>query len=85
MLDIEGYTFIKVCRFVISGWPADDLGNKFQPFVSMQKELSVLNGCLLWASRLIIPPQGRKYLLDQLHKTHLGSSRMKGLGRGYIW
>ena len=61
------------------------MGKEFQPFVSRQKELSVLNGCLLWGSRLIIPPQGRKYLLDQLHETHLGSSRMKSLGHGYIW
>ena len=67
----------RLCRFVISGRPADDLGKEFEPFVSRQKELSVLNGYLLWGSRLIIPPQGRKYLLDELHETHLGSSRMK--------
>ena len=75
----------RLCRFVISVLPADDLGKEFQQFVSRQKELSVLNGCLLWVSRLIIPPEGRKYLMDQLHETHLGSSRMKSLCRGYIW
>ena len=46
------------------------------------QELSLMHGCLLW---VIVPPSSRKLSLDYLHDTHDGSSRMKGLARGYIW
>ena len=59
-----------VHRFTLSGWPTD--------------ELSVLDGCLLWASRVIVPPQGRQPLLEELHNTHLGASKMKALAHSYI-
>ena len=35
--------------------------------------------------RAVVPPQGRKQLLEELHDTHLGVSRMKSLARSYIW
>jgi len=50
-----------------------------------QHELSIQDGCLLWGSHLIIPPPGRIPLLEQLHSTHLGVSRMKSLACGYVW
>ena len=34
---------------------------------------------------MIIPPQGRKRVLAELHDTHPGASRMKSLARSYIW
>ena len=75
----------RVKTFVISGWPADKQGSELQPYVFRQKELSLLDGCLLWGSRLVVPPKCRKPILDELHETHLGITRMKGLARGYVW
>ena len=69
----------------MSGWPTQALGNEFQPYISRKNELSVLDGCILWSSRVIIPPQGRKPLLSELHNTHLGVSKMKALACSYIW
>ena len=40
---------------------------------------------LLWGNRVIIPPQGREQLLEELHLSHPGISRMKGLARAYLW
>ena len=34
---------------------------------------------------IVIPPPGRNLLLQELHETHPGGSRMKSLARGYIW
>ena len=71
--------------FLLSGWPAQQLSKEFQPYVSRKNELSILDGCILWASRVVIPPAGRQLLLDELHDTHLGVSKMKALARSYIW
>ena len=65
-------------------WPTDttvDLG----PFRKRLTELSVLDGCILWGSRVVIPSVVRKSLLQELHTTHLGMSKMKSLARSYIW
>lgn len=43
------------------------------------------DGCLLWGSRVVVPPRGRKEVMSILHVTHAGESRMKSLARGYIW
>ena len=32
----------------------------------------------------MIPPEGRQPLLEELHNTHLGVSKMKALARSYI-
>ena len=39
-------------------------------------ELSVLAGCILWGSRVIIPSQGRAQLLAELHDGHPAMSRI---------
>ena len=71
--------------FTLSGWPIHKLTSEFQPYVSHKDELSVLDGCILWSSRIIVLPQGRQSLLEELHNTHLGASKIKALARSYIW
>ena len=55
------------------------------PYTRRKDELTIQNGCLLWASRIIVPPKLRSRLLAELHSTHAGSTRMKELARSYIW
>ena len=44
-----------------------------------------MNGCILWGSRVVIPPLGRPILIRELHDGHPGTTRMKSLARGYMW
>ena len=76
----------KVRRFVLNGWPCDVTAEEvLRPYISKKDELSVHNGCLLWGSRVVIPPQGRHLIVKELHQSHPGISRMKSLSRGYVW
>ena len=75
----------QVLRYVQTGWPNELPDGKYKPFVSRKDELSSLNGCILWGSRIVIPPQGRTFALQELHDTHPGCSKMKSLARNYIW
>ena len=50
-----------------------------------QRTLSIEDGCTLWGRRVIIPPAGREYVLEELHAGHPGISRMKSLARSYMW
>ena len=73
--------------FALTGWPTScpHLGDEMKPYWSRKDEISIFDNCLLWGSRIIVPPQGRKSLLELLHISHAGVSRMKSLGRGYMW
>ena len=75
----------KVRRYTLVGWPEEQLEADFKPYSCRRQELSVLNGCVLWGSRVIIPPQGRESVLRELHETHPGASKMKALARSYVW
>ena len=75
----------KVRRYTLVGWPGSHLDEEFRPYKSRQHELSVEDGCILWGSRVVVPPQGRKSILKELHDTHPGTSKMKALARSYVW
>ena len=74
-----------VCRFIMSGWPDKELGEEYYPYTSRKHELSVFEGCVLWASRVVVPPQGRQSILEEFHETHPGVNKLKSLARMYLW
>ena len=78
-------TLARVKRFLLSGWPAKPPDATFAPYFNKKTELSLQDGCILWGTRVIVPPPGRKGVLQELHETHPGVSRMKSLARCYIW
>lgn len=81
----EDPTLSQVQKHLVSGWPTSELGESFKPYKNRKKELSTLDGCVLWGARVVVPPQGRKLVLDELHDSHQGASKMKALARSYIW
>ena len=75
----------KVRRFIQLGWPNNVTEVPCKPYFSRKGELSVLDGCILWGTRVVIPPPGRQPLLKELHQAHPGVTKMKALARSYIW
>jgi len=72
-------------QFTLAGWPTVCTSDEFKPYFQRKTELSVEEGCLLWGSRVVVPPQGRSKVLMELHEAHPGVSRMKALARSYVW
>ena len=68
----------RVRNLVLKGWK-DTSEEDLRPYQQRRNELSVHDGCLLWGSRVIVPPAGRSRLKDELHAGHPGISKMKGL------
>ena len=75
----------QVKRFLMTEWPDKLPEKQFTPYNIRRNELSLLDGCILWGTRVVVPPPGRKQVLQELHETHPGISRMKSLARCYIW
>ena len=69
---------------VQQGWQdTDDVALK--PFQRRKYELSIHDGCLLWGSRVVVPPQGRDKVKQELHEGHPGATRMKALAQSFVW
>ena len=73
-----------VIRYVKFGWP-DQVPEALAVYQNRRDELSLQDGCLLWGSRVVVPPRGRPLLLNVLHSGHPGVCSMKRLARGYVW
>ena len=74
----------RVHSYVLRGWP-NAVDSSFNPYSSRRHELSVCYGCVLWGSRVIISKAGRQVILDELHVSHQGASRMKERARMVVW
>lgn len=74
----------KVRYYINSDWP-DVVQEDLKPFYRRKEELSVEKGVLMWGYRLIIPNKLKKGLLEELHFTHFGISKIKTLARSYVW
>ena len=77
-------TLSKVKRYVLRGWP-EEIPKALQTYHSKIAELSVEDGFLIWGGRVVIPPSLRGKIKVELHKEHLGISRMKALARNHVW
>ena len=74
----------KVRSYILRGWP-EQVAKSLQPYRSRIAELTVEEGCLLWGGRVIIPSSLQTTVLAELHKEHIGISRMKALARSHVW
>jgi len=45
----------------------------------------VQDDCILWGTHVVIPPQGRQKIIDDLHAAHPGIFRMKSIACSYVW
>ena len=76
----------QVLKYLQTGWPQRQLTNPDLTHYSRRKEeLSSQDGCLLWGTRVVIPPSLRNDVIHELHAAHTGVSKMKTLARSYLW
>ena len=73
-----------VRHYVLSGWPRE-VDSELRHYWNGRHALSILGGCVLWESRVIIPQKAWPSVLEELHVVHPGVSRMRSLARSYTW
>ena len=74
-----------VRQFVQNSWPDFVQGVQVKPFTTRKDELSVQDGCILWANQMVIPKAGCGDVLRELHEAHLGETQMKRLAHMFVW
>ncbi|EYB85899.1 hypothetical protein Y032_0289g1517 [Ancylostoma ceylanicum] len=71
--------------YIKEKWPKSINNPEIQCFYNRRDSLSMLNGCLLLAERVVIPKNLQQRVLRQLHHGHPGIVRMKALARSYAY
>ena len=66
----------RVRRLIQSEDEISDTETELRPYIQKASKLSVVDSTLLWGSRVIIPHFGRNIILQQLHETHPGVSKI---------
>ena len=74
-----------VHEYILRGWPAEKSNPELAAYRLRKDQLNVQDGCILWGARVVIPQQGQDQVMKELHIAHPGISRIKALGRSYVW
>ena len=64
-------TLARVQQYMQGGWPNHVKDEDLRPYWNRRLELTIHNGCLIWGNRVVVPPEGRKTLLRDLHPRFL--------------
>ena len=75
----------KVHQFVMSGGLEECPNENLKPYHNRRNELSCEQDCVLWGTRVIIPPILRGKMLGQLHWKHPGVCGMKAIAPTFMW
>lgn len=73
-----------VAEYNSKAWP-NKVSSELNPFRLRKDCLSVESDCIFWGHRLVIPKLLRPAVLTEIHKTHQGICKMKGVARNYFW
>ncbi|XP_020297565.1 uncharacterized protein K02A2.6-like [Pseudomyrmex gracilis] len=72
-------------KYAFTSWPQIVDQKTLQPYFRKRHSLSVVQGCLVFNDRVVVPFCFRSQILKQLHKGHPGITRMKVLARSYFY
>ncbi|CAL4249570.1 unnamed protein product [Meganyctiphanes norvegica] len=63
-----------------------DIGDiDMKPFISMFSDFYVEQGVIFYGTRIVVPTRQQQRLLYELHTTHIGIVKMKGVARECFW
>lgn len=76
----------QVVHFYYNGWPnkLNEVG-ELKHFFKIKKDITVENNLVYYNNRLIIPRSLRKFILNTLHETHLGSNKIKFIAKNNLY
>lgn len=77
-----------VKNFILTNWSSSisrSTNRALIPFFKNRHSLSIVSGCILKDSRIVVPQQLQPRVLKLLHRSHLGIVKMKQLARSHCW
>lgn len=73
-----------VIRYTTSTWP-EDISPDLRPYFHVREQLSIFQGMLYKAEKLVVPAQLRDNIIHIAHEVHQGISRTTSVIREHYW
>ena len=73
-----------VLRYTQNGWPLN-FPTELKPYWTRREALTIEQNVLMWGIRVIVPKKLQNQVLQEIHNSHPGVTRMKVTARSYIW
>lgn len=74
----------RVLRYTAKAWPVETVP-ELKGYQQHKTEFSIEAGCPLRVMRVVVPERYRAQILAELHTSHPGMVRMKGIDRARVW
>lgn len=74
----------EILTFVENGWPKS-VKERYKDMFSLRADLEVIENCILYQGRVVIPVNMRLKILRLLHANHIGIVKMKELARQTVF
>ncbi|CAH8546802.1 unnamed protein product [Schistosoma rodhaini] len=74
-----------VRRCILNKWPSSRLNGEPLQFFRRRDSLTIVDSCIMFGHRIVIPRNLRNQVLKQFHSGHPGISKMKSLARSYAY
>ncbi|XP_055542887.1 uncharacterized protein K02A2.6-like [Wyeomyia smithii] len=78
----------KVIQHINQGWPqtaTQPQDPAIRQFFTRRDSLQIVQDCIMFGDRVVIPARFRKRIIRQLHRGHPGMNRMKALARSFVY
>ncbi|CAH8666328.1 unnamed protein product [Schistosoma bovis] len=75
----------RAMKYVTNGWPPTGLDGDLKQLYHRRDSLCVVNECLMFGDRVVVPESLRSKVLKQFHTGHPGIKRMKSIARSYAY
>ena len=80
----------EVCRnikaYCQEGWPDKyQLNDAIKPYWTVREQLTIVQGILMMANRIVIPSALRLDVLDRIHEGHQGIVKCPATARESVW
>ena len=85
-LQDEDETCKCIKQYCVNGWPGESaILGAAKPYLSVAAELTILDGLLMRANRIVIPKVLWSDILDKLHSGHQGLTKCRERARQSVW
>ncbi|KAE8745059.1 hypothetical protein FOCC_FOCC008310 [Frankliniella occidentalis] len=78
-------TLSQVFQWIHRGWPDKSPSEEFKPYFRNTEAFSLLNDCILYDDRVVVPERLQAQALQLIHSDHFGVCYSKAMARSLVW
>ncbi|XP_054746122.1 uncharacterized protein K02A2.6-like [Anastrepha obliqua] len=74
-----------IVRYITEGWPIKCDNIDYKPYFNRKDSINIVEGCLMFGRRIIIPTIFQRRILKEIHRGHPGIQYTKAIARNYVY